>query len=164
MPVKVRYRIDGMLYDILSASPEDAVGARVAHQDHGQAEHRRKAASPGRPDRGQDRGPELDIRVSTIPTAFGERVVLRLLDKTGTILDLSDLGMDAGRIGDLQRLIKSPYGIVLVTGPTGSGKTTTLYAALTSINSPKSTSSPSRTRSSIRSRGSGRSRSIRRST
>jgi general secretion pathway protein E len=77
----------------------------------------------------------VDIRVSTIPTAFGERVVLRLLDKTSSILMLSDLGMDSRKVGIFNRLIKSPYGIILVTGPTGSGKTTTLYAALSSINS-----------------------------
>jgi general secretion pathway protein E len=79
----------------------------------------------------------VDIRVSTLPTAFGERVVLRLLDKTGSILTLMDLGMDDRKIQIFNRLIKSPYGIILVTGPTGSGKTTTLYAALSSINSPE---------------------------
>jgi general secretion pathway protein E len=78
----------------------------------------------------------VDIRVSTIPTAFGERAVLRLLDKTASILMLSDLGMDERKVNIFNRLIQSPYGIVLVTGPTGSGKTTTLYAALTSINQP----------------------------
>jgi general secretion pathway protein E len=79
----------------------------------------------------------VDIRVSTLPTAFGERVVLRLLDKTGSILTLTDLGMDERKVQIFNRLIKSPYGIILVTGPTGSGKTTTLYAALSSINSPE---------------------------
>ena len=78
----------------------------------------------------------VDIRVSVIPTAFGERVVLRLLDKNSSILQLADLGMDAKPIRLFNRLIKSPYGIVLVTGPTGSGKSTTLYAALTTINQP----------------------------
>jgi general secretion pathway protein E len=79
----------------------------------------------------------VDIRVSVIPTAFGERVVLRLLDKTANVLMLADLGMHDQRIKLLNRLIKSPYGIILVTGPTGSGKTTTLYAALSTINRPE---------------------------
>jgi len=79
----------------------------------------------------------VDVRVSVIPTVFGERVVLRLLDKSASLLQLSDLGMDEKRISLFNRLIKSPYGIILVTGPTGSGKTTTLYAALTSINQPE---------------------------
>jgi general secretion pathway protein E len=76
----------------------------------------------------------VDIRVSVIPTAFGERVVLRLLDKSSTILKLADLGLEEKKIRLFNKLIKSPYGIVLVTGPTGSGKTTTLYAALLTIN------------------------------
>jgi general secretion pathway protein E len=79
----------------------------------------------------------VDIRVSTIPTAFGERVVLRLLDKTSSLLKLSDLGMDSRMVTIFHRLIQSPYGIILVTGPTGSGKTTTLYATLSNINSPE---------------------------
>jgi len=79
----------------------------------------------------------VDVRVSVIPTAFGERVVLRILDKSVNILMLSDLGMHDERIKLLNRLIKSPYGILLVTGPTGSGKTTTLYAALSTINRPE---------------------------
>jgi general secretion pathway protein E len=75
-------------------------------------------------------GKPVDVRVSTIPTGHGERVVLRLLDKQAGRLDLTQLGMDAATLAHMDRLIKEPHGIVLVTGPTGSGKTTTLYAAL----------------------------------
>jgi general secretion pathway protein E len=78
----------------------------------------------------------VDIRVSVIPTAFGERVVLRLLDKSGAFLLLPELGMGEKSVRLFNKLIKSPYGIILVTGPTGSGKTTTLYAALSTINQP----------------------------
>jgi general secretion pathway protein E len=79
----------------------------------------------------------VDIRVSTIPTSFGERVVLRLLDKSSVLLKLSDLGMVEDKLQAFDRLIRTPHGIILVTGPTGSGKTTTLYAALSTINSPE---------------------------
>jgi general secretion pathway protein E len=79
---------------------------------------------------------DIDVRVSTIPTSFGERLVLRLLNKSGSLLELSDLGLSAQRMQLLKRLVASPNGIILVTGPTGSGKTTTLYAILQSINKP----------------------------
>jgi general secretion pathway protein E len=78
----------------------------------------------------------IDLRVSTIPTAFGERVVLRLLNKSGSLLELPDIGLSPGRLKGIKRLVTSPNGIILVTGPTGSGKTTTLYAILQSINKP----------------------------
>jgi general secretion pathway protein E len=79
---------------------------------------------------------EIDVRVSTIPTSFGERVVLRLLDKSGSLISLSDLGLKSDKLDLLENLVRSPNGIILVTGPTGSGKTTTLYAVLSSINKP----------------------------
>jgi len=77
-----------------------------------------------------------DLRVSTIPTAFGERVVLRLLNKSGSLLELQDIGLSPKRLQLIKKLVASPNGIILVTGPTGSGKTTTLYAVLQSINKP----------------------------
>jgi general secretion pathway protein E len=79
---------------------------------------------------------QVDVRVSCIPTAFGERVVLRLLEKTGKLLSLAEIGFSQEALDEMKRLIQIPYGIILVTGPTGSGKTTTLYAALNYINSP----------------------------
>jgi len=133
--MKVRYRIDGILYDILSL-PRKIYSPLVSRV---KVMAKLNIAEKRLPQDGRieikiaDRS--VDIRVSTIPTAFGERVVLRLLDKTASILMLSDLGMDDRKIGLFESLIKSPYGIILVTGPTGSGKTTTLYAALSSINS-----------------------------
>jgi general secretion pathway protein E len=78
-------------------------------------------------------GRPVDVRVSTIPTGHGERVVLRLLDKQAGRLDLAQLGMDADTLEHMDRLIRAPHGILLVTGPTGSGKTTTLYAALSRL-------------------------------
>lgn len=135
--LKIRYRIDGVLYDILTLprrvqSPLVSrikimaklnIAEKRLPQD-GRIEIRIAARL-------------IDIRVSIIPTAFGERVVLRLLDKSSNILKLSDLGMHDERVTLINNLIKSPYGILLVTGPTGSGKTTTLYAALSTINRPE---------------------------
>jgi general secretion pathway protein E len=79
-------------------------------------------------------GRSVDVRVSTLPTQFGERVVLRLLDQKNAKLDLTALGMDKSALAVIQDLLTKPHGIILVTGPTGSGKTTTLYAMLTDIN------------------------------
>ena len=79
-------------------------------------------------------GRAVDVRVSTLPGIHGERVVLRLLDKQSGRLDLESLGMDGRTLGSIEQLIRRPHGIILVTGPTGSGKTTTLYAALERIN------------------------------
>ncbi len=135
--VKVRYRIDGILYDILNLPRKihSPLVSRVKVMASLNIAEKR-LPQDGRIDiKIADRS--VDIRVSTIPTSFGERVVMRLLDKTSSMLRLCDLGMSEQKVGLFNRLIKSPYGIILVTGPTGSGKTTTLYAALQSINSPE---------------------------
>jgi general secretion pathway protein E len=134
--VKVRYRIDGILYDTLNLPRKihSPLVSRVKIMAKLNIAEKRLPQDGRIEIKVADRS--VDIRVSTIPTAFGERVVLRLLDKTSSILMLSDLGMDSRKVAIFNHLIKSPYGIILVTGPTGSGKTTTLYAALTSINHP----------------------------
>jgi len=82
-------------------------------------------------------GRDIDIRLSTLPSWFGERIVMRLLDQKGTTLDLTANGFSDDVLADMHRLIKQPHGIILVTGPTGSGKSTTLYSALSKINSPE---------------------------
>ncbi len=135
--LKVRYRIDGILYDILSLPRriQSPLTSRVKIMAKLNIAEKRLPQDGRIEIRIADRS--VDIRVSVLPTAFGERVVLRLLDKTSSILRLSDLGMDENRIRLFNRLIKSPYGIILVTGPTGSGKSTTLYAALSTINHPE---------------------------
>jgi type IV pilus assembly protein PilB len=79
---------------------------------------------------------EIDLRVSTLPTIFGEKIVMRILDKEALTLDLTKLGFDAWGIEQFNKAIRSPYGMILITGPTGSGKTTTLYSAVHAINSP----------------------------
>jgi general secretion pathway protein E len=135
--LKIRYRIDGILYDILSLPRriQSPLVSRIKIMAKLNIAEKRLPQDGRIEIKIADR--LVDIRVSVIPTAFGERVVLRLLDKTSNILMLADLGMHDERIKLLNRLIKSPYGIILVTGPTGSGKTTTLYAALSTINHPE---------------------------
>jgi general secretion pathway protein E len=135
--LKIRYRIDGILYDILSLPRriQSPLISRVKIMAKLNIAEKRLPQDGRIEIKIADR--LIDVRVSVIPTAFGERVVLRLLDKSANILKLSDLGMHDERIKLLNNLIKSPYGIILVTGPTGSGKTTTLYAALSTINHPE---------------------------
>jgi general secretion pathway protein E len=132
--LKIRQRLDGILYDMLSP-PKHVQSALISRikvmADLNIAEKR--LPQDGRIEL-KVGNKEVDIRVSTLPTAFGERVVLRLLDKSSVLLSLTDLGMPDDRFKPFQEQIKAANGIVLVTGPTGSGKTTTLYAALTSIN------------------------------
>jgi general secretion pathway protein E len=131
----IRYRIDGVLYNIMNLPKgiQSSLASRIKIMAKLNIAEKR-LPQDGRID--IKIGDKLiDIRVSVIPTAFGERTVLRLLDKTSTIFKLDDLGIDSERLKLLNNIIRSPYGIVLVTGPTGSGKTTTLYAALSTINS-----------------------------
>jgi general secretion pathway protein E len=135
--LKIRYRIDGMLYNLLNLPRriQSSLVSRIKIMAKLNIAEKRLPQDGRIEVRIGDKS--VDIRVSVIPTAFGERVVLRLLDKSQALLTLSDLGLDDTKIKLFDRLIKSPYGIVLVTGPTGSGKTTSLYAALSKINSPE---------------------------
>ncbi len=132
--LKVRYRVDGILYDKLA--PPKRIQSTLVSRIKVMAKlniAEKRLPQDGRIEiRIADKN--VDIRVSTIPTAFGERVVLRLLDKSSVLLELSDLGLPEDRLKLVDRLIRTPHGIILVTGPTGSGKTTTLYAALNTIN------------------------------
>ncbi len=133
---KVRYRVDGILYDLLSPPKwvQLALISRIKVMAKMNIAEKR-LPQDGRLDV-KIGNQEIDVRVSTIPTAFGERVVLRLLDKSGSLISLSDLGLDSDKLDQVENLVRSPNGIILVTGPTGSGKTTTLYAILSSINIP----------------------------
>jgi len=134
--LKIRYRIDGILYDKLS--PPKRIYSTLVSRIKIMA--KLNIAEKRLPQDGRIEikigNKNVDIRVSTLPTTFGERVVMRLLDKSNVLLRLSDLGLSEDRLKIVDRLIRTPYGIILVTGPTGSGKTTTLYAALTTINNP----------------------------
>jgi general secretion pathway protein E len=131
---KVRYRVDGILYDLV-APPKHIQSALISRV---KVMAKMNIAEKRLPQDGRIEvkkgSQDIDIRVSTIPTAFGERVVLRLLNKSSSLLSLTDLGLDSGKLKILKELIKAPNGIILITGPTGSGKTTTLYAVLSSIN------------------------------
>ena len=132
----VRYRVDGILYDLLTPPKwiQPALISRI------KVVAKMNIAEKRLPQDGRFEvkvgDQNIDLRVSTIPTAFGERVVLRLLNKSGSLLEIQDLGFSEERLNLIQKLVTSPNGIVLVTGPTGSGKTTTLYAVLQSINKP----------------------------
>jgi general secretion pathway protein E len=132
----VRYRVDGILYDLLTPPKwiQPALISRVKVMSKMNIAEKRLPQDVRFEVKIGDQ--DIDCRVSTIPTAFGERVVLRLLNKSGSLLELTDLGLSTGRLKLLKKLVASPNGIVLVTGPTGSGKTTTLYAVLSSINKP----------------------------
>ncbi|MFO8113004.1 MAG: type II secretion system ATPase GspE [Desulfosalsimonadaceae bacterium] len=133
---KIRYRVDGILYDMLT--PPKWMQASLVSRIKVMA--KMNIAEKRLPQDGRFEvkigDQNIDIRVSTIPITHGERVVLRLLNKSGSLFKLSELGMVPEKLDLIDSLIHSSHGIILVTGPTGSGKTTTLYAILSSINSP----------------------------
>jgi general secretion pathway protein E len=136
--VVVRYRIDGNLYPVKTAHKAflSSIVARVKIEASLNIAEKR-LPQDGRITK-KIKGKLVDVRVSTIPTAKGERIVLRLLDKEQVLLDLPDLGFSHDRLSVMEHLISRPNGIILVTGPTGAGKTTTLYACLNKINKPDS--------------------------
>ncbi|MBI9076454.1 MAG: type II secretion system ATPase GspE [Desulfatibacillum sp.] len=132
--LKVRYRVDGVLYDLIKPPKriQSALVSRIKVMAKLNIAEKRLPQDGRIEIRIGDRN--VDIRVSTIPTTFGERLVLRLLDKSSTILKLADIGFSQAQLTTIHGLIHQPHGIILVTGPTGSGKTTSLYAVLSTIN------------------------------
>lgn len=131
----IRFRIDGVLYDV-THPPKRAQNSIISRIKimAGLNIAEKRLPQDGRI-RIKIAGKDIDIRVSTIPTAFGESVVMRLLDKSKVLLDLDTLGFIGQNLSNLKEVIHKPHGMILVTGPTGSGKSTTLYAALSKINS-----------------------------
>ncbi len=134
--LKVRYRIDGILYEMLT--PPKSVQASLISRVKVMARMNIAEKQIPQDGRAQVRlgDQEIDIRVSTVPTTYGERLVMRLLNKSGYFMTLAELGFSPDHFATVNRIIRQNSGIVLVTGPTGSGKTTTLYAALSEINDP----------------------------
>ncbi|MDY0061091.1 MAG: type II secretion system ATPase GspE [Myxococcota bacterium] len=134
--LSVRFRVDGVLREIIKPPKQfqNHIISRVKVMA-GLDIAEKRLPQDGRI-RIKIAGKDIDIRVSTIPTSFGERSVLRLLERAAILLNLADIGFEPDRLEAMNRLIARPHGILLVTGPTGSGKTTTLYAALAKINRP----------------------------
>jgi type IV pilus assembly protein PilB len=134
--LRVRFRIDGKLYEMMSPPYRlrSAIISRLKIMSDLDIAERR------RPQDGRIKirllGRTVDLRVSTCPVIFGEKIVMRILDKSNLSLDMTKLGFQQAPLKDFEEAIEKPYGIVLVTGPTGSGKTTTLYSALSRINRP----------------------------
>ncbi len=133
--LRVRFRIDGVLYEIMQPPLrlKNAITSRIkvmAQLDIAE----RRLPQDGRIKMKLGGGKEMDFRVSVLPTLFGEKVVLRLLDKSNLQLDMTKLGFEEAALRDFKDAIAKPYGMVLVTGPTGSGKTTSLYSALAELN------------------------------
>jgi type IV pilus assembly protein PilB len=134
---RVRYRIDGVLAEEMTPplKLKNAIASRVkimASLDIAE----RRLPQDGRIKLKLGKGREMDFRVSVLPTIWGEKIVMRLLDKGNLQLDMTKLGFDQGPLDDFLWAIHQPWGMVLVTGPTGSGKTTTLYSAISDLNKP----------------------------
>jgi type IV pilus assembly protein PilB len=132
---RVRFRLDGVLQEIMTPPQrlKNAMISRIkvmASLDIAE----RRLTQDGRIKLKTGHGQELDLRVSVLPTLFGEKIVMRLLDKSNLQLDMAKLGFDTQNLKDFQDAIYKPYGMILITGPTGSGKSTTLYSALSELN------------------------------
>ncbi len=133
--LRARYRIDGVLYDIMQPplKLKAALTSRIKIMSELDIAERRLPQDGRIKLKIKDKA--VDLRVSTLPTLFGEKIVMRILDKSNLNLDLTKLGFEENALEDFNEAIHSPFGMVLVTGPTGSGKTTTLYSALSTVNS-----------------------------
>src|SRR3990172_3676640 len=132
---RARYRVNGVLFEVMRPPLRlrNALSSRLkimASLDIAE----RRLPQDGRIKMKIGKGREMDFRVSVLPTIYGEKIVLRLLDKSNLQLDMTKLGFEPGQMADFNDAIHRPYGMVLVTGPTGSGKTTTLYSALADLN------------------------------
>lgn len=134
--IVARFRIDGILYNILTIQKrfQASIASRVKIMSGLNIAEKRLPQDGGM--RIKIAGKDIDIRVSLVPTAFGERIVLRLLYRESALLPLDQIGFSGNTLFSFNEFIERPHGIILVTGPTGSGKTTTLYAALSKINAP----------------------------
>ncbi|MBI5584843.1 MAG: type IV-A pilus assembly ATPase PilB [Deltaproteobacteria bacterium] len=134
---RVRYRVDGVLYEIMNPPVKlnRAIISRIKIMSNLNIAERR-LPQDGRLKLRFGQGQEMDFRVSSLPALFGEKVVLRLLDKSALRVNLNLLGFEEAALATFREAINRPYGMVLVTGPTGSGKTTTLYSALSELNKP----------------------------
>ena len=135
--LKIRFRIDGLLYNMFNPPKRlhPSITSRIKVMSGLNIAEKRMPQDGRIEIRVGDK--DIDIRVSTLPTVYGERVVLRLLDKSSKIFELHELGIPEDHLADIKKLIILSHGIILVTGPTGSGKTTTLYAGLSEINTPE---------------------------
>jgi general secretion pathway protein E len=135
--VQIRYRVDGILYDMESAPKKvhDAIVSRIKVMGKMDIAERR-LPQDGRATLRVGQG-DVDVRISTVPTSYGERIVMRLLDKTMRVLKLEEIGLDEDHLTIISKYLQYTHGMIFLTGPTGSGKTTTLYGALSRMDSKK---------------------------